>query len=99
VVTGLEPLPGVTNPFQIAQRVVSGERPPIPPETPRAPSALIERCWDRDESIRPGFRKIVSVLGSEEVLDGVDLPIFLEYQNGVVPPESIPALSPPFLAR
>jgi hypothetical protein len=42
----------------IVQRVLAGERPPIPDDTPEELALLMERCWAADPEERPTFVQI-----------------------------------------
>jgi len=43
---------------RLEEKVIKGERPPIPSEVPSIVASLIEACWDNDPLKRPTFSKI-----------------------------------------
>ena len=45
--------------IDVLLRVMSGERPPIPPTLPSYLHDLIKRCWDKDPHLRPMFDDFV----------------------------------------
>ena len=42
--------------------VVSGRRPPMPPDTPPPLAELIQACWAAEPAERPSFKAVVSQL-------------------------------------
>ena len=44
------------------QMVVSGRRPPMPPDTPPPLAELIQACWAAEPAERPSFKAVVSQL-------------------------------------
>jgi hypothetical protein len=85
VVTGLEPFPNLKTQFAIAQKVMAGDRPPIPDSISPAFRSLITECWHPDPSLRPSFKDITDRLGELEFRFDVDREIFQEYQIRVSP--------------
>jgi len=49
-------------PIQAAYAVAEGDRPPIPPSTPRRLQEIITACWDQDSHRRPSFTYIAMAL-------------------------------------
>ncbi|WIA28307.1 hypothetical protein OEZ86_010858 [Tetradesmus obliquus] len=47
----------------VVQRVVAGERPPLPEEAPEEYSLLMTSCWCADPRQRPSFEQVVECLG------------------------------------
>ena len=56
------------------EMVVQGQRPALPPETPRAFAGLITKCWAQDPAERPAFKQIVSHLKAIAKEKGLTLP-------------------------
>lgn len=50
------------NPFEIITKIINGERPQIPPETPDCYRQLIEKCWDHNPKNRPSFEDICRII-------------------------------------
>ncbi|KAI9010243.1 hypothetical protein DFJ74DRAFT_686495 [Hyaloraphidium curvatum] len=55
---GYEPFYGQRQ-DEIMRRVVAGERPEIPPDTPPLLATLMKECWHQDPEQRPSFEVIV----------------------------------------
>lgn len=49
-------------PIQAAYAVAQGQRPEIPPSTPRRLQEILTACWDQDSSRRPSFTYIAMAL-------------------------------------
>uniref|UniRef100_A0A383VPR0 Protein kinase domain-containing protein n=1 Tax=Tetradesmus obliquus TaxID=3088 RepID=A0A383VPR0_TETOB len=47
----------------VVQRVVAGERPPLPEEAPEEYTLLMTSCWCADPRQRPSFKQVVECLG------------------------------------
>ncbi|WIA08244.1 hypothetical protein OEZ85_007689 [Tetradesmus obliquus] len=47
----------------VVQRVVAGERPPLPEEAPEEYNLLMTSCWCADPRQRPSFEQVVECLG------------------------------------
>merc|ERR1711924_300926 len=46
-------------PLKVMQMVVSGRRPPMPPDTPPPLADLIQACWAAEPAERPSFKAVV----------------------------------------
>jgi TPR repeat protein len=99
IVTGLQPFPPVRNIAQFGVRVAEGFRPTIPDSVSPAYAALIQQCWDTSPIVRPTFEEIVSLLGDEQFLSGIDRDAFKEYQLRVCPAELIASVKHPSPGR
>jgi TPR repeat protein len=94
--TGLEIFPETTNPYQHAERIRRGDRPPFPPGFDVHYQALIEDCWCAAPEARPTFRQIVKGVESPSFLGhSVDMDRFADYKARVVPADSVPVFTPP----
>uniref|UniRef100_A0A6B2L067 Protein kinase domain-containing protein n=1 Tax=Arcella intermedia TaxID=1963864 RepID=A0A6B2L067_9EUKA len=51
------------------ERILSGERPHIPPECPDFFSTLLQNCWDQNPTSRPPWKSILSTLSKFEEMD------------------------------
>jgi serine/threonine protein kinase len=80
VLADAEPFPGITNKFTIAQKIIQGERPMIPPFVSASSRKLIEACWDGNPSARPTFADIVKQ-PEALIVDGCDENAFANYRT------------------
>lgn len=65
--TGSQPFQGLRE-IQLMFMVSEGERPVLLPDVfPPTLSRLLEKCWDEDPSMRPGFDNVMECLGSREL--------------------------------
>ncbi|OHS92864.1 hypothetical protein TRFO_12233 [Tritrichomonas foetus] len=62
------PFRGINEPYQVALKVVNGERPPIPPGAPFGIRNLLPKLWHQNAEIRPTFREIFEKFKSHEVM-------------------------------
>jgi serine/threonine protein kinase len=90
IMTALDPYPNLQNQLALARQVMNGKRPTIPPDVSRAYADLMEKCWATEIELRPSFKEIVSVLGDERFLEGLDIDSIKAYQARVIPSELIP---------
>jgi serine/threonine protein kinase len=47
---------------ELLQKILKGERPPLPDDCPTLLANLITRCWDTDPCNRPGFLQVCNEL-------------------------------------
>ncbi|KAK8893187.1 hypothetical protein M9Y10_021602 [Tritrichomonas musculus] len=67
------PFSKITQMFQLALKVINGERPDFPIELPFF-KELIINCWDQDPNKRPSFKEIVQRLNDyDQIMDEYDL--------------------------
>jgi serine/threonine protein kinase len=83
MITEQPPFPGVATPFQLAQKIVAGERPLIPPFVSPFYRDLITSCWDQQPSARPTFAHILE-RADGFMLDGCDKNAFNHYRQDVL---------------
>jgi serine/threonine protein kinase len=60
ILTASYPFPRLTEEFQFSQKILSGQRPAIPPDVPDYYQRLITSCWDPTPSARPTFAQIIA---------------------------------------
>ena len=83
VITGKEPREGLsTSRYQLFNKVMHGERPPIPPTVPEIWCDLITSCWAQSGYDRPSFQEIVQGM-TEYTFPDVDKTQFLAYARKI----------------
>jgi serine/threonine protein kinase len=80
IVTGEAPFAGTKTPGAVMQKIMAGQRPPLPGTVPDALRSLITRCWSQNPRDRPKFAAIVDFLiHSGPLLPGVDPRAYQHY--------------------
>jgi L1 cell adhesion molecule like protein len=87
VLTESEPrFPHCRNRVSVSERIVKGDRPTFPRDTPEQLMALVKRCWDADPNKRPEFREIVDAFADPELISaipGLSFSPYGEYQDRI----------------
>lgn len=60
------PFKGMKEHYQVALKIVSGERNYLPPNTPSGLRDLISKLWSQDPNLRPDFREVYRCFASHE---------------------------------
>lgn len=81
IFTGLNPFPNSFTVVDLADDVVSGERPKIPSTVPENLKKLIEKCWSNNPVERPNFNEIRETLESFCENNEIDKNVFNSYKS------------------
>lgn len=64
------PFQGMKELYQVALKIISGERNPLPLNAPIGLKNLINKLWSQDPELRPDFREVYRSFASHEVYFG-----------------------------
>jgi serine/threonine protein kinase len=88
-VSGRVPFQEIRSAAKLAQEVIAGARPKMPPDIAPEWRRLTEGCWDHDPNLRLSFEAVCRRLGGPEFtrkLTEPELARFVEYQQKVAAP-------------
>jgi hypothetical protein len=87
----LDIFPDANNAFVSGKRVSDGDRPFISDSVRSGNVELMKQCWKISPDDRSNLKEIVSLFGTEKVLESLDIEAMRHHQIRVYPAGTLPA--------